>query len=451
LSRKILRETESLCPECLDRIPAWIVARDGMVYLDKECPEHGVFSVIVWRGDVESYLSWEMYAAERETGGRWKTLTESKLGCPYDCGICPQHEQGAVSVAIMSTNRCNLSCPICFTDDGDAPIYEPDYTDIEEMLRMVYQVYGNIPVEFCGGEPTIRDDLPELVSMAASMGFDHVQINTNGVRISEEWSFLEKLKTGGATTIYLQFDGVDDGVYRKTRGVDLYGRKLEAVQNCAEVKIGVVLVPTVVKGVNFHQLGDIIRFAKAWIPTVRGVYFQPISYFGKYPVQPRNEDRLTIPDILNAIEEQTRAELKRTNFLPPACEHAFCSFSGFAILREDGSLFPTTHLGPRRIGETGLDHAREFTKKYWRYYEESPVSEYASKSQRGSVYQDFVQRLNRRSLFISGMLFQDVWNLDLDRLRRCCIHIATQDQRMIPLCAKYLTSANGRRLYPGMA
>jgi 7,8-dihydro-6-hydroxymethylpterin dimethyltransferase len=451
LTPETLRKTDSLCPVCLRRIPARVVSEDGKVFLEKTCPHHGFFRVIVWRDTAESYLQWADY------GGAWKgivkdqVITAVEASCPFDCGICPLHEQGTATAAIMTTNRCNLSCPICFTHEGDTPLYEPDQADIEKMLRAVYDRCGNIPIEFCGGEPTVRADLPDLVHLATNIGFNHIQVNTNGIQIARETGYLSRLKSAGATTIYLQFDGVGDQVYRQTRGKDLYTEKCRALQVCLEVKIGVILVPTIVPGVNFHQIGQIINFAKEWVPTVKGVYFQPISYFGKYPSTPGDQDRVTIPDMLEAIEDQTQGEILRENFIPPACEHPFCSFSGFAIVCENGKLAPTTHLRPRRMDEAGVEHARQFTKKTWRYQDMmSETTQQASPNQM-STYEVLSQQIRQKSLFISGMLFQDVWNLDLERLKRCCIHIVTQDKHMIPLCAKYLTSSSGKRLYPGMA
>ncbi|GAG75319.1 unnamed protein product, partial [marine sediment metagenome] len=120
-----------------------------------------------------------------------------------------------------------------------------------------------------------------------------------------------------------------------------------------------MLVPAIVPDVNFHQIGDIIQFAKRWVPTVKGVYFQPVSYFGRYPGTPGDEDRVTIPDILRAVEKQTKGELKETNFVPPVCEHPHCSFSGFAVLTKEGRLLPTTNLQPRQIREDGAEHSRQ--------------------------------------------------------------------------------------------
>jgi hypothetical protein len=120
----------------------------------------------------------------------------------------------------------------------------------------------------------------------------------------------------GATVIYLQFDGVTGSVYEHIRGADLWPLKLKAISNCEKWKVGVILVPTLVKDVNDSQIGSIIQFAKSWIPTVKGVHFQPMTYLGRYPAPPRNEDRLLLSDILAAIEDQTQGELKVENLLP---------------------------------------------------------------------------------------------------------------------------------------
>jgi uncharacterized radical SAM superfamily Fe-S cluster-containing enzyme len=451
LTREILKKTQSLCPVCLSRIPGKIVAESGQVYLEKSCNRHGDYKVIIWRNTAQHYLKWAEFAGNRSPIGPRKRLTEYDGGCPYDCGICPQHEQDTASAAIMTTNRCNLHCPICFTHGDEQPVYEPDLDSIKRMYQLMLDTCGTYPVELCGGEPTVRDDLPQVVAIGEEMGFDHIQINSNGIRISQDKEYLGQLKEAGATIIYLQFDGVNDEVYRHTRGANLFDLKVQAISNCAEVKIGVMLVPTIAPSVNFHQIGDIIQFAKRWVPTVKGVYFQPISYFGRYPQAPREEDRVTIPDLLKALEEQTRGELKEINFVPPVCEHPHCSFSGFAVLREDGRLSPTTSFQPRQISEDGAERSRRFTKQRWRFVEEDGVLFCSERQHEENPFGSLLQRFQREYLCISGMAFQDVWNIDLERLKKCCIHIITSEGKMIPLCAKYVTSTNGQRLYPGIA
>ena len=162
----------------------------------------------------------------------------------------------------------------------------------------------------------MRHDLPEIVALIRKMGFDHIQINTSGIRIALDGNFALALKEEGATTIFLQFDGVSDDVYRRMRGADLFDLKIKAIERCAELELGVILVPTLVKGVNDLQIGSILQFAKKWIPAVKGVHFQPMTYCGRFPGHPENKDRIFIPDILLAIQEQ-QGELKIENFIPP--------------------------------------------------------------------------------------------------------------------------------------
>jgi len=163
-----------------------------------------------------------------------------------------------------------------------------------------------------------------------------------------------------------------------------------------------------------------------------------------------DKDRLTIPDMLRALEEQTQGELRESNFVPPVCEHPHCSFSGFFVLM-DGKLLPISHLEPRRINGDGAEHSRRFAKQYWRFVEEDEVQRCSLPQHKPAPFSALLQRLQREYLYISGMAFQDVWNIDLERLKRCCIHIVTFTGKMVPLCAKYLTSVNGQRLYPGIA
>ena len=162
----------------------------------------------------------------------------------------------------------------------------------------------------------MRNDLPQIIALARRLGFDHIQVNTNGIRLAQDFDFTKSLKESGITNFFLQFDGLTDNVYRQLRGASLLSTKLKAIEVCAEMKIALVLVPTVVKGVNDNQIGDLIHFAQKWMPAVKGVHFQPMTYLGRYPDSPQNEKRMLIPDILLAIEEQTAREFTVENFIP---------------------------------------------------------------------------------------------------------------------------------------
>jgi uncharacterized radical SAM superfamily Fe-S cluster-containing enzyme len=457
---QLLGETESLCPECLRRIPATKIAENNNVYLVKSCPEHGDYKVLIWRGGAKHYVKWGQHS--QEAVGPLKSLTNPDRGCPYDCGPCSEHKANACTMVVEVTQRCNLRCPVCFAESEHSSSYEPNLETIGEMFRTVLHFTGTPTIQLSGGEPTVRDDLPEIVALARRMGFGHIMINTNGVRIAKDTKYLQQLVNAGAGTIFLQFDGVTDDVYQYTRGTNLFELKVKAIGNCDEAKIGVILVPVVVPRVNDHQLGDIIQFAKKWIPTVKGVHFQPISYFGRYPVAPEDKDRVTIPDVIDGLVRQTGGELRPDNFLPRRSQDAHCAFTSLFVLGENNRLLPINrrHTGELVSGwgytKSPWESARSFMNLHWQFSEVESGQCATGCCQSGSAskwnsWDNIYQAVATRGLTITCMPFQDVWNLDLERLKRCCGHVVTLDMRIIPFCAYYLTSASGKRLYANLA
>ncbi len=450
----VLAETESLCPQCLAKIAAQIVTDNEQVYLEKECPHHGHYKTVIWRG-AGHYLDWYRPPGPVKEPLR---LTSISRGCPYDCGLCPEHRQNTCSVLMEVTHSCNLNCPVCYAASEDRSDFEPDINAIEDMYNTIVKSAGvPCPVQLTGGEPTLRDDLPDIVALGRKKGFSHIQIDTNGIRIAEDMDYLLRLKESGAGVIFLQFDGVTDEVYKRIRGCDLWAMKLQAIENCSQARIGVILVPTLIPGINDSQIGEIIRLAKSWIPTVKGVHFQPISYFGRYPDNPGDEERITIAEILTALRDQTEGELKLGSFVPPGCEDPHCSFSSFYVLAEDGELLPTTTFDPSRNSALGFDwkrrpiaeHCRSFLEQKWRFPEQE-IEQFGEAGCSGPMCKSwlgFYQRAQIHYLTISGMAFQDVWSLDLKRLKRCCVHVVARDKKIVPFCAFYLTSIEGKRLY----
>lgn len=450
--------TESLCPHCLSRISARRITEDGSVFLVKSCPTHGgIGKVVLWKNSIHSYSEWSRQNDEYVDRDRPPDPSTAP-GCPFDCGICPDHKQVTCTAIIEVTHRCDLLCPVCFASSGTAPAPDPTMEQIDRMLRSLLDRAGPCPVQFSGGEPTMRDDLPEIVAMSRKIGFDHLQINTNGIRLARDEDYGRALKDAGASVVFLQFDGLTDAIYTRIRGSALLQTKLRAVERCAEWKIGVILVPTLLKEVNDAQIGDIIRFAGKWIPAVKGVHFQPMAYLGRYPDEPRNENRLSIPDILDAIEAQTRGELKAEHFIPPGCEESHCSFSALAVLGSDGRLIPTTRFeAARQTGPCcGGEYARRsmnYVRNRWKYRESEltalgsglqSVSGCAVGTNSGG---DLFERIQSHTLCVSGMAFQDAWNVDLQRLERCCIHVVRPDGGLIPFCSYYMTGSHGQRLF----
>jgi 7,8-dihydro-6-hydroxymethylpterin dimethyltransferase len=320
---ELLPETASLCPYCFQRIPARRIIEEDVVYLEKACPNHGALGkTAIWKNHPRPFNKWNRNHAPAVDDSpllseKPFSASQNHQGCPFKCGICSNHRQHTCSAILEVTHACDLRCPICFAASEKASVAAPDLSAIERMLGTIRDCAGNCPIQLSGGEPSLRSDLPSIVALARKIGFDHIQVNTNGIRLAQDPDFGQAMKDAGVTDFFLQFDGVTDIIYQHIRGAALASSKLQAVERCAQLKIGVILVPTLVRNVNDHQIGDIIRFAKEWMPAVKGVHFQPVAFLGRYPGFPRNADRILIPEILNAIEEQTGGELKAENFIPP--------------------------------------------------------------------------------------------------------------------------------------
>lgn len=433
----ILHTTESLCPHCLKKIPARYVRENGKAYMKKTCPEHGDFKVLFWN-DADMYESWlkqGIHAPARVTD------RPEEKGCPFDCGLCNEHHSGTCTAILEITYRCNMHCNICFAD-ANAEKFEPDLDQIRTMYAAALNSNRFCSVQLSGGEPTVRADLPEIIRLGKEMGVVHLQVNTNGIRIAEDIDYLQSLKDAGLNLIYLQFDGTDDEIYRPIRGRDMMDVKRRAIANCEKVGLGVLLVPVVIPGLNLHRLGEIIRFAKEHIPTVKGVHFQPVSYFGRYPGQtPPDESRCGLSDVLHALVEQMEGEILMDHFVPRKQFDPHCDFSSTYYLTEDGRLVAMSRFHQNDCDTEQTDFVaktNKYTKKRWQMQQGAPAE---------SPVMQFAMRTLTHSFCISGMGFQDVWNIDLGRLKGCCVHMISGKGEVIPFCAFHLTGENGQRLY----
>lgn len=458
----LLSATESVCPVCLERIPAERVAEDDAVFLRKSCPQHGAFKTVIWHG-LASYQTW---------GGGTRVPSTPPVcganvakGCPFDCGLCPDHRQHTCCVVLDVTQRCNLNCPVCFASAGSSAQPDPTLEEILGWCRTLLANGGPFNIHLSGGEPTVRHDLPELIRRVRALGFSYIQLNTNGVRLALDEEYAGELKDAGLSCVFLQFDGVTDDIYEVMRGRHLLETKITAIQHCGRHGLGVVLVPTLVSKVNSSQIGDILRTAMMLAPAVRAVHFQPISYFGRFPGSPEDDNRITIPEIIQMIDEQTSGQFKAGNFYPASGENPYCSFHGKFWLHSDGRIVPTTRpaassccgpapqanlvqlgSGSQPLGE-GARRAQRFVAQHWALPTEtaSPLTDSFGGIDVSSL--DAFLAEDKQSFCISGMAFQDAWNLDLDRLRECFLHVLSPDQKLVPLCAYNLTGVSGQTLY----
>lgn len=433
-----IRQTLSICPVCRERLPASVVRRENGYFLEKTCPVHGFFSVIVWRGDDPAYEDWGSgYSPPPDSGG-------AAPRCPDGCGLCPGHLRKTCCALVEVTLRCDLGCPVCYAKAGDDPAEqandghtapEPTVDELSGQFRLLVSA-GNTFVQLSGGEPTIRGDLPEIIAAAKEAGCENIQLNSNGVRLGRDPGYAKSLREAGLSFVFMQFDGADDDVYVKLRGKPLLSEKKAAIKNCDDAMLGVTLVPTLVPGVNTHQIGDIIDFGISNSPAVRGVHFQPVSYFGRYPRAPENDDRITLPEVLRAIEAQSGGKLKAGDFAPSRCDHPYCGFHGdFAVLPKKALLKLTPKTpAPCCSGDSHLKN-RNFVARRWNRSAQSEADSCGCDDY--SELSAFATRLKSHGFTITAMAFQDAYNLDLERLRRCSLHVSSGGN-MIPFCARYI-------------
>ena len=431
---RVFAKTQSVCPECLRTIDAEkAVGDDGYIYMLKTCPEHGSFETLIWESGIVDYLKWDTAPGGENAPG---VTVPVKDGCPRDCGLCDAHESAGCCVLLELTKRCNLRCPVCFASAGGVSD-DPTLEDIAALYDMLMDRGGPFNIQLSGGEPTVRDDLPDIVRLGRNKGFSFFQLNTNGLRLADESGYASELRSAGVSCAFLQFDGMDGRVYRVLRGRDLLDTKLLAIENCAAAGLPVVLVPTLVSGVNVGQIGDILRFALSRAPYVRGVHFQPVSYFGRCEL-PEPEMRLTIPRILREIERQMEDLMKQEDFAGGGAESAYCSFHASYQLQDDGSVKAL----PRRRSACCCkksEEARDFVAGRWGAQSAENADE--------DAFDRFLREANERVFTVSGMACQDADKLDLERLRRCYINEADPVHGMVPFCAYNLTARDGRALY----
>jgi hypothetical protein len=372
MTEEIIRRTTSLCPECLSQIPAEIYVNQekDWVMMRKECEDHGEFKDKL-SIDPEEY-KWAQTFCE-EVGSTINNTTKPECvssgikpkqnGCPYDCGICENHESAPCICLIDVTNRCNLACPICFANASAAGyVVEPSFDEIVQIMEHFRSMEPNpaVLLQFAGGEPTLRDDLPDIIRKGKELGFIETMVSTNGVRLAKSLDYFQELMDAGLDAVYLQFDAVDSPeIYKKIRGVNLWPIKKRVVENCRKVGMnGLMLVPTVAKGVNDNQVGPILDFAKENSDVVAGIVFQPVSLCGRISFEELMDLRYTTSDLKKAINDHTGGAVNR--FYPIATtgkltkllawfddqpafsmlSHKDCGFATIVVLNDKGEWEP---------------------------------------------------------------------------------------------------------------
>ena len=465
---RILRRTRSICPECMKVLDAEIfVDQDNKVKISKTCDIHGQFVDTYTFSNPELYKWAEKYAQDGIPIENPRT--EIKDGCPFDCGLCPNHKSHTVLAIIDVTNRCNLKCPICFANAATAGyIYEPSQGDISKIIE---NLRSNCPIpppalQFSGGEPTMREDLPRLIESAKRQGFRHVEVNTNGLRLAKEIGFFKELIDSGMDTTYLQFDGLDDSIYEKTRGLPLLNTKMSVIENARKLGFqSIVLVVTLVKGVNDHQLGEIVRFALENSDVIRCVNVQPVSITGRIDSKARDAMRINTTDFMELLQQQMLDMIKVSDFFPvpsviPMAKAVgklrsrkyvlfstmpWCGVATFMVKAKDQWVPITQLVDIDKFFKTmdnvyhDLDEGHNIRAKIQiltalRHVKASFIKEVLWPILKTGSY-EALGRFMRRVVMIGCMHFMDPYNFDLQRLERCVIHYGLPDGTIRPFCS----------------
>jgi len=487
-----LKATKSLCPEDLRILDAELWEVDGQVLMRKSCPDHGSFEDIYW-SDYDEYARAEKF---RDHGTGLHQPIESKLGCPLDCGLCQNHQTHTILLIMELTTRCNLRCPICYARAGE--LNDSGGLSLEQIRSILeYTQQNNYPMRVravgnSGGEPTLRDDLPEIIEMEKAHGFDYVLTMTNGLRLAEDIDYFKKLRDSG-TWIYLQFDGVTSEPYLKTRGQDLWPLKQKVLENARKIGYGkIALIPTLAKGVNDHQVGDMIRYAAENSDVIKFLVFQPVSFSGRIDTTQLKEMRITCPDVTRMAEEQTGGQIKKSDFFALPMNQTMSRMMTKGGQHQDFCVHP--HCGLITI----VDHSRGKLDPVPRYIKNEAFHATMSRAfalnwsqprimwtlatsliryvnprlwlklsrillmtkGRKSIKWVLTEWLPGQWLTIGIMHFMDPYNFDMDRVNNCALHFGVIDKegkpRLIPFCSmnnihrSTLYSRNGEQKEAGL-
>ncbi len=463
-----IKDTKSLCPECLKIIPAEIFERDNKVWIRKNCPQHGDFEDIYW-GDYMMYLKAMRFAHDGKCISNPEIKAENPL-CPTNCGLCKLHKSHTALGNIVVTNRCDLQCFYCFFyAKAMGYVYEPTQEQIRMMLRKMREekpVACNA-VQLTGGEPTIREDIVDIIKIAKEEGYDHIQLNTNGIRLSQSLEFAKKVREAGVNTLYLSYDGTTPETNPKN-----HWEIPKILENCRKADIGIVLVPTVINTVNDGDVGNILKFGIKNLDIVRGVNYQPVSLVGRITNADRKKFRITIPDVIKKLEEQTNGAIRKDDWYPvptvvpithffealtekskyELTSHPACGMATYLFLDGD-KIVPLPRFfdveGFLRFLDDLVSQIRGFSGKVYTTLKIlAKLNSFIDKEKQPKDLNlanilfnilktgdyESLGKLHHKSLFVGMMHFQDLYNYDIERVERCCIHYAQPDGKIIPFC-----------------
>lgn len=437
--------TTSICPKCLSRIPAKVIFRENSVYLSKYCKEHGEQEELL-ETDKEYYLARRDYD---KPGTISRTQTKISNGCPFDCGLCPEHDQHSCISLIEITNNCDMHCPTCYANGGKGEFLT--LNKISRMADFLIESEGGEAeiIQISGGEPTTHPQIIDIIRLLRGKNIRYVMLNTNGIRIAEDETLVQELSQfKGKFEIYLQFDGFGKKANLHLRGKNLVGVKLRAIENLRKHNIPITLVTTVKKGINEDEISKIIEYAMK-TSGIRGVNFQPIAYFGRNS-DIKTKDRVTLSGIIKLIEQQMPSTFMKGDIIPLPCNVERVAVS-YLVRSSKGKFVPITrHVKVKSylplidntfafdadrilksnakevLTPSGCCSCINFIKDIKSII---PLS-FALKSK-----EEKLKYVDENTFRISITSFIDVFNFDVKSMQKECVHIITPGLKKIPFSA----------------
>jgi len=429
--------TISLCINCHRRLSAKIVFEQGKVYLTKTCKEHGFQKALI-ATDVEYYKQIRNYNKASEYPR--KPHTETVFGCPYDCGICPDHEQHSCLTLIEVTDRCNLTCPICYASSSPTHGRHRTLEEIERMLDAIVASEGEPDVvQLSGGEPTIHPEFFQILDISKTKPIKHLMVNTNGVRIANDPEFAEQLAGYMPDfEVYLQFDSFKPETLVRLRGKDLTDVRKKAIERLNALNLSTTLVVTLQRGLNDDEIGAIIDYALQQ-PCVRGVTFQPTQFSGRLEGYDVATGKLTPTEVRQKILEQTDV-FQPNDLVPVPCNPDALTMA--YALKLAGQVQPLTRLIDPEV-------LLNSSKNTIVYEQDAALHSYVMKmfstgNSPLSASQTFNQLLcclpnvvaeglSYNNLFrVIIMNFMDAFDFDVRAIKKSCVHIVDPSGKVIP-------------------
>jgi uncharacterized radical SAM superfamily Fe-S cluster-containing enzyme len=433
-----LGQTTSMCESCLRLVPAKIIEQNGAVWYQKRCADHGVQKTLV-SSESRYWKRCRDFLKPGDLPRQFQTRIDK--GCPYDCGLCPDHEQHSCLALIEINETCNLTCPTCFAGSSPALPGQLPLAVVERMLETLVGSEGEPDLlQISGGEPTLHPELFAIIAAAKRRNIRHVMLNTNGIRIATEPDFAARLaEYMPRFEVYLQFDALSRAALQTIRGADLRRTHAMALANLEKVGLSTTLVATVRKGVNDGEIGDVLRHAAQW-RCVRGVNFQPVQDTGRNDGFVLEQNRIVLSEIRRAILDQWGV-FGEDDMIPLPCNPEAISI-GYG-LRDDTAIRPVTHLFPQEELVREAPNSVTFESYPGMRAKLIELLSLSCAGQRsaGVLHEilcclplvELPASLGYDKVFrVTIVSFLDRFNFCLAGVKRSCIHFVTPDDRIIP-------------------